>query len=143
MSRYLSSIFPDDLETFYRLFVYVKRVNGGIENFSEHLQREIVKYGRKLFDRYLETFQNTQRKKQTLWEYIKTLAHSMYCLYEVCFGSTFLLFKTIQKRLDAFPAFFQALYSAIASISDLSFAADYSVPAGIAEYLDHAIRVEK
>ena len=52
-------------------------------------------------------------------------------------------FKTIQKRLDAFPAFFQALYSAIASISDLSFAVDYSVPAGIAEYLDHAIRVEK
>lgn len=89
MSRYLSSIFPDDLETFYRLFVYVKRVNGGIETFSEHLQREIVKYGRKLFERYLETFQNTQRKKQTLWEYIKTLAHSMYRLYEVGFASMF------------------------------------------------------
>ena len=139
----MSSIFPDDLDTFYRLFVYVKRVKGGIEVLSVHLQKEIVKYGQKIFDRYLETFHTTQRKKQTLWEYIKTLAHSMYQLYEVCFSSTFHLFKTIQKRLDAFPAFFQALYSAIASISDLSFGADYSVPAGIAEYLDHVIRVEK
>ena len=106
MSRYLSSIFPDDLETFYRLFVYVKRTNGGIEKLSEHLQKEIVQYGRKLFDRYLKIFLSTQRKKQTLWEYIKELAHSMYHLYEVSFFfCCFYSFRPFNSDSTRFPLF--------------------------------------
>ena len=51
--------------------------------------------------------------------------------------------QIIQDQLNGIPSFFQALYSAVATVTDLSFSAQDCVATGIAEYLDYLIKKKK
>ena len=83
LTKFMPSIFPSQLEVFYRLFRYIQQVDGGMDRLSEHLRTVIINDGKRTFEEYRKKFISLDKKKKVLWEYVQVFAHNSYSLKQV------------------------------------------------------------